>query len=66
MEGVRVKLALEAGVCTEAVEKVIEANTLLSGIGFVSAGLAGAHAIYNGMTVLEECHHIFHGEISLF
>lgn len=52
----------EAGVCTPAVEKVIEANTLLSGIGFESAGLAGAHAIHNGFTVLEECHHMYHGE----
>ena len=41
---------------------VIEANTLLSGIGFESAGLAGAHAIHNGFTVLEECHHMYHGE----
>ena len=56
-EGVKAKIALEAGVCTPAVEKVIEANTLLSGIGFESAGLAGAHAIHNGFTVLEECHH---------
>ena len=61
-EGVKAKVALEAGACTEAVEKVIEANTLLSGIGFESAGLAGAHAIHNGLTVLEECHHMYHGE----
>ena len=43
-------------------EKVIEANTLLSGIGFESGGLAGAHAIHNGFTVLDECHHMYHGE----
>ena len=61
-EGVKAKLALEAGACTEAVEKVIEANTLLSGIGFESGGLAGAHAIHNGLTVLPECHHMYHGE----
>lgn len=61
-EGLKAKLALEAGVCTKAVENVIEANTLLSGIGFESAGLAGAHAIHNGLTVLEECHHMYHGE----
>ena len=61
-EGVKAKIALEAGACTEAVEKVIEANTLLSGIGFESGGLAGAHAIHNGLTVLEECHHMYHGE----
>ena len=34
----------------------------LSGIGFESAGLPGAHAIHNGFTVLEECHHMYHGE----
>lgn len=61
-EGVKAKLALEAGACTEAVEKVIEANTLLSGIGFESGGLAGAHAIHNGLTVLPDCHGMHHGE----
>lgn len=61
-EGIKAKVALEAGACTEAVEKIIEANTLLSGIGFESAGLAGAHAIHNGLTVLEECHSMYHGE----
>ena len=61
-EGVKAKLALEAGACTPAVEKIIEANTLLSGIGFESGGLAGAHAIHNGFTVLKECHHMNHGE----
>lgn len=61
-EGVKAKLALEAGACTPAVEHIIEANTLLSGIGFESGGLAGAHAIHNGLTVLEECHHMYHGE----
>lgn len=61
-DGVKAKLALEAGVCTESVEKVIEANTLLSGLGFESAGLAGAHAIHNGMTAMPETHAFYHGE----
>lgn len=61
-EGLKAKIAFENGACTAAVEKVIEANTLLSGIGFESGGLAGAHAIHNGLTVLEECHHMQHGE----
>lgn len=61
-EGLKAKIALEAGACTTAVEKIVEANTLLSGIGFESGGLAGAHAIHNGFTVLEECHHMYHGE----
>src|SRR5699024_8900156 len=41
---------------------VIEANTLLSGLGFESGGLAAAHAIHNGMTVIEETHDLYHGE----
>lgn len=61
-EGVKAKVALEAGALTPAVEKIVEANTLLSGIGFESCGLAGAHAIHNGLTVLEECHSMYHGE----
>lgn len=61
-DGVKAKLALEAGTCTESVEKVIEANTLLSGLGFESAGLAGAHAIHNGMTAMPETHAFYHGE----
>ncbi|MDF5346504.1 iron-containing alcohol dehydrogenase, partial [Vibrio parahaemolyticus] len=56
------KAAVENGVSTKAVENIIEANTYLSGIGFESSGLAGAHAIHNGLTKLEECHHLYHGE----
>ena len=61
-EGRKAKIALDAGALTPSVEKIIEANTLLSGIGFESAGLAGAHAIHNGLTVLEGCHGMYHGE----
>ena len=50
-EGVKAKVALEAGACTAAVEKVIEANTLLSGIGFESGGLAGACLLYTSRCV---------------
>lgn len=61
-DGEKAKLALETGSCTRAVENIVEANTLLSGLGFESGGLAGAHAIHNGLTVLEECHAMYHGE----
>ena len=61
-EGELAKYAAEAHVCTKAVENVVEANTLLSGIGFESGGLAGAHAVHNGLTVLPQCHHMYHGE----
>lgn len=60
--GFQAKLAAENGAATEALEKVVEANTLLSGLGFESAGLAAAHAIHNGFTVLEETHQAYHGE----
>ena len=44
-------------------EAVVEANTLLSGVGFESAGLAAAHAIHNGFTAIEgDIHHLTHGE----
>jgi len=61
-DGLKAKLAAESKVSNTAVEKIVEANTFLSGIGFESGGLAAAHAIHNGLTVLEECHHLYHGE----
>lgn len=60
--GYEAKLAVERGVVTEAVERVTEANTLLSGLGFESGGLAAAHSFQDGVTVLEETHKYFHGE----
>ncbi len=55
--------ASEAKVVTPALENIIEANTLLSGIGFESGGLAAAHAIHNGFTALTgDIHHLTHGE----
>ncbi|OMF94898.1 glycerol dehydrogenase [Paenibacillus sp. FSL R7-0337] len=50
------------GRVTAAVHHIVEANIYLSGIGFESGGLAAAHAIHNGLTLLEECRHVLHGE----
>ena len=61
-EGEKAMLAAEQHVVTPALEKVIEANTYLSGVGFESGGLAAAHAIHNGLTVLADAHHFYHGE----
>ncbi|MTD14600.1 iron-containing alcohol dehydrogenase [Nakamurella sp. YIM 132087] len=47
---------------TPAVEKVIEANTLLSGLGFESGGLAAAHAVHNGLTAVGATHGLAHGQ----
>lgn len=60
--GFAAMLAVKEKVCTKAVENVIEANTFLSGIGFESGGLAGAHAIHNGLTAVPETHELYHGE----
>lgn len=55
--------AVEQKLVTPAVEAVVEANTLLSGLGFENAGLAGAHAIHNGFTAISgDIHHLTHGE----
>jgi glycerol dehydrogenase len=60
--GLAARLAVEQDAVTPAVEKVVEANTLLSGLGFESGGLAAAHSVHNGLTVLEGTHHYWHGE----
>lgn len=60
--GLNAAIAADEKVCTKAVEAVIEANTYLSGIGFESGGLAGAHAIHNGLTAIEATHKMYHGE----
>ncbi len=60
--GVIAKTSNEQGVVTPALERVVEANTLLSGLGFESGGLAASHAIHNGLTVLEPTHVFLHGE----
>lgn len=56
------KDACELKIVTPALEKIIEANTLLSGLGFESAGLASAHSIHNGLTRIKETHCMYHGE----
>ncbi|MEI8656141.1 glycerol dehydrogenase [Vibrio sp. Hal054] len=56
------KVSNDEGVVTTALERVVEANTLLSGLGFESGGLAASHAIHNGLTVLEPTHSYLHGE----
>jgi Glycerol dehydrogenase and related enzymes len=60
-DGLRAKLAIEVGACTEAVETVVEVNTYLSSVGFESGGLAAAHAIQKGFTFIPELHDLYHG-----
>ncbi|MBM80368.1 MAG: glycerol dehydrogenase [Planctomycetaceae bacterium] len=60
--GVAAKTSCERKVVTPALEHVVEANTLLSGLGFESGGLASAHSIHNGLTQLHGTHDFYHGE----
>ena len=46
----------------DSLERLVEANTLLSGLGFESSGLAAAHAIHNGLTTAPGTHGYMHGE----
>lgn len=62
-EGLQAVAANEAKIVTPSFEAVVEANTLLSGIGFESCGLAVAHSIHNGFSALEgDVQKLSHGE----
>ncbi len=60
--GKEARTACDLHLVTPALERIVEANILLSGLGFESAGLASAHSIHNGLTALEETHAFYHGE----
>ncbi len=49
-----------------AVERIVEANILLSGLAFESGGLAAAHALTRGFTALAETKAALHGETVAF
>jgi glycerol dehydrogenase len=65
---VQARIEAEAGIPGPALEAVVEANVLLSGLGFESGGLSAAHAVGHAF------HHIreffvearFHGELVAF
>lgn len=61
-DGVAAITALQRQTPNEALERLVEANTLLSGLGFESSGLAAAHAIHNGLTTAPGTHNFMHGE----
>jgi len=60
--GLQAKLAVERNVVTPAVEAIVEANTLLSGMSSENGGHAGAHSIHNGLTTLKSTGQKLHGE----
>lgn len=64
--GFNAKIACEKQTVTREFEKVVEANTILSGLGFESGGVAVAHALSEGFTVIPEIHRYLHGETVAF
>ena len=61
-DGLKAKVSCECKQVSVALENIIEANILLSGLGFESGGLAAAHAIHDGLTIMEGTHAYYHGE----
>ncbi len=65
-DGAKAKAACDNHVVTAALENIIETNILLSGLGFESGGLAAAHAIHDGLTLLPAHTKFYHGEMVAF
>jgi glycerol dehydrogenase len=64
--GLQARLAVERKVVTPAVEAIVEANTLTSGLGFENLGHAGAHSVHNGLLTAKSSDRKMHGEIVAF
>jgi glycerol dehydrogenase len=60
--GYQAKLAVEKQVVTPALEAIVEAITLHSGLDSENGGHAGAHSIHNGLTALPATRQKLHGE----
>ena len=61
-DGPAALIACDVKAPTPAFENVVEANVLLSGIGFENAGCSIAHAIGNAITAIPEGERAMHGE----
>lgn len=58
--------SVRAGELTPAFEAVVEANVLLSGLGFENGGLAACHALHAGLSAIPACRNYLHGEMVAF
>jgi glycerol dehydrogenase len=65
-DGLAAKCASERQCVTKAFNRVVEANALMSGIGFESNGVATAHAVYCGFSELGRRATMYHGEYVAF
>ncbi len=63
-EGCAAAAAVAANTVNDSLETVVEANTLLSGLGFESGGLAAAHGVAQSYTAIPKVHaNYLHGEM---
>ncbi|HKC52818.1 MAG TPA: iron-containing alcohol dehydrogenase, partial [Myxococcota bacterium] len=63
-EGKAAAAAVAAKTVNSSLESVVEANTLLSGLGFESGGLAAAHGVAQSYTAIPRVNdHYLHGEM---
>ena len=63
-EGVAAAAAVASHTVNESLESVVEANTLLSGLGFESGGLAAAHGVAQSYTSIPKVNaRYLHGEM---
>jgi glycerol dehydrogenase len=60
--GREAKQSCEEQRVTPALERVVEANILLSGLGFESGGVAVAHSMSESFSQIPVMHHYTHGE----
>jgi glycerol dehydrogenase len=62
--GAKALAEVRSGRAGEALADIVEANILLSGVGFESGGLAGAHGVAQGLTAIADLHrNCLHGEL---
>lgn len=67
--GLEAKRCIKEGLATDALDKLLEATVLLSGVGFENCGLSVAHGLWVGFSRLEEFRKldVYHGEaVALF
>ena len=63
-DGPAASAAVARHTVNDALETVVEANTLLSGLGFESGGLAAAHGVAQSYTAIPKVHaNYLHGEM---
>lgn len=60
------KSSVESRQVTPPLENVVEAIFLLSGLGFENGGLAAAHAVHGGLSLIQEMNQSLHGETVAF